>query len=264
MRRAVPFGKSQLPAFDGAWGRGAVCGQCEWPCKPADVTYIGHMELPTEVPVMTLPNAILFPQAYLPLYVFEPRYQRMLKDTLDTHRMFTVAMQRPGQQREKPSAVAGLGLIRASVSRQDGTSNLVLQGIARVELTEVVRYRPYRVQRIRPLASEKTDGLAVEALTMKVLEIVSGRLAANDNLMVLPSGQLQVTAAGADVEDMTNPGVEVMAELKNPGQVADLVSWTLLADPLQRQALLETLDVEFRLRRLIQFLMAETGRTRNN
>ena len=99
---------------------------------------------------------------------------------------------------------------------------------------------------------------------MKVLEIVSGRLAASDNLMVLPSGQLQVTAAGGDTEDATNPGVEVMAELKNPGQVADLVSWTLLADPLQRQALLETLDVEFRLRRLIQFLMAETGRTRNN
>jgi Lon protease-like protein len=222
------------------------------------------MELPSEVPVMTLPNAILFPHAFLPLYIFEPRYRRMLKDSLDSHRMFTVAMQRPGQQREKPSAVAGLGLIRASVSRQDGTSNLVLQGIARVELAEVVRYRPYRVQRIRPLRSETSDNLAVEALTMKVLEIVSGRLAAGEQLMSLPSGQLQVTTAGAGDDDPTNPGVELMAELKNPGQVADLVSWTLLTDPLQRQALLETLDVEFRLRRLIHFLMTETGRSSNN
>ena len=213
---------------------------------------------------MTLPNAILFPQAFLPLYIFEPRYQRMLKDTLDTHRMFTVAMQQPGRQREKPSAVAGLGLIRAAVSRKDGTSNLVLQGIARVELAEVVRYRPYRLQRIRPLRSEMTDSLAVEALTLKVLEIVSGRLAAGERLLVSPSGQLEVTAAVGEGEDVTNAGVELMAELKNPGQVADLVSWTLLTDPIQRQALLETLDVEFRLRRLIHFLMAESGRSRNN
>jgi ATP-dependent Lon protease len=222
------------------------------------------MELPSEVPVMTLPNAILFPQAFLPLYIFESRYKRMLKDSLNTHRMFTVAMQRPGQLREKPSTVAGLGLIRASVSRQDGTSNLVLQGIARVELAEVVRYRPYRVQRIRPLRSESADSVAVEALTMKVLEIVSGRLAAGEQLMALPSGHFQVTAAGGEVDETTNPGVELMAELKNPGQVADLVSWTLLTDPLQRQALLETLDVEFRLRRLIHFLMAEAGRSSDN
>jgi ATP-dependent Lon protease len=242
--------------------RGHVVGSR--PCMSAQVIYIGRMELPSEVPVMTLPNAILFPQAFLPLYIFEPRYQRMLKESLDTHRMFTVAMQQPGQQREKPSAVAGLGLIRASVSRQDGTSNLVLQGIARVELAEVVRYRPYRVQRIRPLRSETTDSVAVEALTLKVLELVSGRLAAGDRLLLSPSGDLQVTAMGGEVEDMSTPGVEIMAELKNPGQVADLVSWTLLSDPVQRQTLLETLDVEFRLRRLIHFLMAETERSRNN
>ncbi len=223
------------------------------------------MELPIEVPVMTLPNAILFPQAFLPLYIFEPRYQRMLKDTLNSHRMFTVAMQQPGRQREKPSAVAGLGLVRASVSRDDGTSNLVLQGIARVELEEVVRYRPYRVQRIRPLRSEMTDSLKVEALTMKVLEIVSGRLSGGEKLLVSPSGHLQVSALGADDEEEVTPdGVEIMAELKNPGQVADLVSWTLLTDPLQRQTLLETLNVEYRLRRLIRFLMAESGQSRNN
>src|SRR5947208_10509883 len=104
------------------------------------------MELPREVPVMTLSSAILFPQALLPLYIFEPRYRRMLSDTLNSHRMFSVAMQRPGRTRETPCAVAGLGLIRASVSRKDGSSNLVLQGITRVEFTKTVRYKHYPVQ----------------------------------------------------------------------------------------------------------------------
>src|SRR5437667_11962747 len=134
------------------------------------------MVMPREVPVMTLPNAILFPQAMLSLYIFEPRYQRMLADALSSHRMFSVAMQKPGRSRETPCSVAGLGLIRASVARKDGTSNLVLQGIARVELTGTVRYKHYRVHRIRALESTATDSVAVDALTVKVLVLVSERL----------------------------------------------------------------------------------------
>ena len=83
---------------------------------------------------MTLPNATLFPQALLPLYIFEPRYRQMLADALHSTRMFSVAMQKPGSTRETPSPVAGLGLIRVSVGHRDGTSHLILQGLARVEL----------------------------------------------------------------------------------------------------------------------------------
>src|SRR2546427_10142481 len=111
------------------------------------------MELPREVPVMTLPNAILFPQAMLPLYIFEPRYQRMLTDALGSHRMFSVALQKPGRARETPCAVADPGMIRASVARKDGTTNLVLEGIARAELTRAARYKKHRQHPIRALES---------------------------------------------------------------------------------------------------------------
>src|SRR5512142_3334816 len=107
------------------------------------------MKIPREVPVMTLPNATLFPQALLPLYIFEPRYRQMLADALHSNRMFAVAMQKPGTSRETPLPIAGLGLIRASVAHRDGTSHLVLQGLARVELESAVRYKPYRISRIR-------------------------------------------------------------------------------------------------------------------
>jgi len=63
------------------------------------------MQLPDAVPVMTLPSATLFPQALLPLYIFEPRYRRMLVDALNTDRMFSVAMQKPGRTRETPDPV---------------------------------------------------------------------------------------------------------------------------------------------------------------
>src|ERR1044071_291896 len=173
------------------------------------------MELPREVPVMTLPNAILFPQALLPLYTFEPRYRRMLSDALGPLRMLSVAMQKPGRPRETPCTIAGLGLIRASVARKDGTSNLVLQGLARVELTETVRYRPYRVHRIRTIDSSATDSVAVDALTVKVLELVSERLEQGFELPVhvlKKLGQLEEP----DTEDLPpdfalKQGIEILA-----------------------------------------------------
>jgi hypothetical protein len=47
--------------------------------------------------------------------------------------------------------------------------------------------------------------------------------------------------------------------LENPDQLADLVSCTLLAAPTQRQVILETVDLETRLKHLIHFLMADIG-----
>src|SRR5437870_12882009 len=108
------------------------------------------MKMPREVPIMTLSNATLFPQALLPLYIFEPRYRQMLADALHSNRMFSVAMQKQGSNRETPSAVAGVGLIRVSVGHRDGTSDLILQGLALVELEEAVRYKPHRVHGIAP------------------------------------------------------------------------------------------------------------------
>src|SRR6185503_8574901 len=134
------------------------------------------MEIPDEVAVMTLPNATLFPQALLPLYIFEPRYRRMLVDALQSHRMFIVSMQKPGRVRETPSTIAGLGLVRVSVENPDGTSHLILQGVTRVELAETTQYRPYRVQRIRPLRAPPNDSVTIDALLAKVRDLVNERI----------------------------------------------------------------------------------------
>ncbi|HXT38501.1 MAG TPA: LON peptidase substrate-binding domain-containing protein [Candidatus Angelobacter sp.] len=226
------------------------------------------MELPREVPVMTLPSAILFPQAMLPLYIFEPRYRQMLADALSSHRMFSVAMQKPGRVRETPCQVAGLGLIRASVARTDGTSNLVLQGIARVELGQAVRRKPYRVHRIRTIESTAADSVAVDALTVKVLELVSDRLEQGFELpfhVLKKLGQLEELDTDELPPDFAlKQGIEILAKLNNPEQIADLVSGTLLSSAVERQLLLETVDLEARLKHLISFLMAEIRRQGKN
>jgi Lon protease-like protein len=222
------------------------------------------MKLPREVPVMTLPNATLFPQALLPLYIFEPRYRHMLADALHSNRMFSVAMQKPGTERETPSPVAGLGLIRVSVAHRDGTSHLILQGLARVELTETVRYRPYRVQRIRALQSPPCDNVKVDALVAKVRELLEERinLGLPFPFPVMSSKKMEAkhAASGFSSKEI----LTYLDSITDPEQTADLVSCAVLPGAAERQTILETVDVEARLQRLIRFLLAEIRTKREN
>lgn len=213
------------------------------------------MQLPPDVPVMILANATLFPQALLPLYIFEPRYRRMLSDVLRTHRMFCVAMQRAGGGRESPAPVAGLGLVRVSVRHADDTSHLILQGLARVQLSAATRYKPYRRHRIKPLPTPPCDSAAVGALVGRLRELLDQRLRLN---LPFPFPVAPVPAPGGGVAaGAAREMLKYLGGIKNPEHMADLVSCAVLPDARQRQTILETLEVDARLRRLIQFLLAD-------
>lgn len=219
------------------------------------------MKLPNEVPVMTLPNATLFPQALLPLYIFEPRYRQMLVDSLNADRMFSVAMQKPGRTRETPSAIAGLGLIRVSVGHQDGTSHLIMQGIVRVQLVETVRYKPYRIQRIRPLETPPSNDVVVDALIAKIRELLEERVSLGLSFLpVAPKSKQTSPPPGYSARDV----LEYLNKLTDPENIADLVSCAVLTGPVERQTILETVNLESRLKHLIHFLMAEITRHRKD
>lgn len=218
------------------------------------------MHLPSEVPVMTLPSATLFPQALLPLYIFEPRYRRMLADALKSHRMFSVAMQKPGRTRETPCMVAGLGLIRVSVDHSDGTSHLILQGLTRVELGETVQYKPYRVQSIRPLRAKPMDNVVIDALLAKVHELVEQRVKLGPSLAFPPWKPTSETVKKGATDEPSVSIPEIMQYLQNlpdADTVADLVSCALLGNAEHRQTILETVEVEARLKFLVRFLLAD-------
>jgi ATP-dependent Lon protease len=215
------------------------------------------MEIPNEAPVMTLPGVTLFPETLLPLHIFEPRYRRMLAAVLRSDRMFVVAMQKPGCARETPRAVAGLGFVRVCVAHDDGTSHLVLQGHSRVELTGMVSREPYPVSRIRPLGASARDSVAIDALMAKVRDLVAERIQIGFSSSA--GGVRKLSAAIKQAQALlTLPEIiGCLEKLNNPGQVADLVSSALLTRAAQKQVILETVEVEPRLRHLIHFLMGE-------
>lgn len=202
---------------------------------------------------MTLPNATLFPRALLPIYIFEPRYRRMLEESLHSHRMLVIAMRKAGSSREVPCTVAGLGMIRVCVQNADGTSHLILEGVSRVELIETVRHRPFRVSRVRAIQTPARDSVAIDALMAKVRDLVSERIRQELPTMKNVSKTVSIKEVIASLE-----------RLNDPDRVADLVTWSLLRGAAERQTILETIEIEERLRHLIHFLMAEISQQRKS
>ena len=201
------------------------------------------IELPSQLPVMVLPGAPLFPYALLPLYIFEPRYRAMLADCLAGPRMFCVAMMKPGISEARRSSdfyqIAGCGLVRACVGKEDGTSNLILQGLARVRFSGFAQEKPYRVAEVELVESIEGDSVEAEALAVKVVELCQ---TFQGRGLVLPESL-----------------EKFLAELTDPNRLADLIGVTLIRDPFARQRLLEEPNVSDRLRLLIKLLDREVS-----
>ena len=189
---------------------------------------------------MTLPNAILFPQALLPLYIFEPRYRTMLKQSLESQRMFAVALPNdPKKPALVPNRVAGVGLIRACVDKPDGSSNLILQGVSRVRFTDFVQEKPYYVGRIELLSTEESDALEVEALSVKVLEMIGN---------MHDAGEIQADGI-----------MKFLGEIRDYDALADIVTYSFIEDVEAKQKILETLNLRQRLQKVITALRRQSS-----
>jgi ATP-dependent Lon protease len=197
--------------------------------------------LPEEVPVMTLPGAVFFPQALMPLHIFEPRYRAMLADVLADRRLFAVAALNPsaGVGIELPHRVATVGLVRACHHNPNGTANLLLQGVARVAVLSITSEEPYRLIRVNKLTSAPSaDADADRRQRTELAHLL------------------------ADRQDLGGPGpggfLKFLRTVDDPGAFADLAAFTLCDDANLKQRLLETLEVPARLRLLAAHFARET------
>lgn len=195
------------------------------------------VRLPALVPVMALPGVALFPEALLPLRIFEPRYRQMLAAVLAGDRIFAVGMLRPDAADEEIFPVAGAGLVRACVSQPDGTSELVLQGLARVRFDSFAQTQPYLI------------GRATEFVT------------ANDNEAECCELIRQIRkfcdTPGAHGAELPEAFHRTVAETSDPAALGDLVARHLVRDPITAQQILAETHLPVRLKVLIAALRDE-------
>ena len=188
------------------------------------------------LPLFPLPNVVLFPNVFLPLHIFEPRYREMVADALAGDRMIGMVLLRPGWEADyegRPPVypVGCAGLITFSEQHADGRYNIVLRGFTKFRLIEEDQTRSYRLGRVEPLMEEATDRDRAEIRGERQ------RLEA----LLMPQ-------AGGRAVDATIPPSMSDEDLVNAlAQYLDL-------EPLEKQALLEREGIVARCRSLIDLL----------
>jgi hypothetical protein len=90
--------------------------------------------LPFALPIFPLPSVVLFPNVFLPLHIFEPRYRQMVTEALAGDRIIGMVLLRPGYEDDydgaPPVYATGCsGLITHVENLEDGKYNLVLRGL---------------------------------------------------------------------------------------------------------------------------------------
>ncbi len=193
---------------------------------------------------MVLPGAVLFPNTVLPLRIFEPRYRAMLQWALERDRMFCVALMKPeitdANTEDQFFHTAGIGLVSASVTQPDGTSNLMLQGLARVRFTGFTQRTPFRIA------------------TIERVPVMAAAFA--EAAPVMETLREQCRAIRLDGSPLPESFTEVLDHIEDPDVLADAIANSLVSDAMQRQRLLEQPDVLDRLRELTRILGEEFPR----
>jgi ATP-dependent Lon protease len=173
-----------------------------------------------------------------------------LRWSLENDRVFSIALQKPGAiDTRSPDDffhIAGLGLIRASVEREDGTSHLMLQGLCRARFTGFSQTDPFFIAKIEPLPTAGAGSSVVAAIQagLPVAEEVRGlchRLRERK-----PKAATDVDAWLGSVDD--------------PDVLADSAAHAFLREAMQRQRILEEPDLQNRLLLLARYLRAELDR----
>lgn len=190
------------------------------------------------LPIFPLPDVVFFPGVRLPLHVFEPRYRVMVRDCLATHGAIAIAQLLPGEDATgfpRLSRVVGGGMIAEHHELPDGRSNILVQGIARLEIEELPFVAPYRRARARVLVDE--GGPVPDA----------DRAA----LVSAASSFARLVHTHDRSFSFTLP-VELDAS-----RLADACAFQLVVDAHVRQKILEELRPEHRVRAVIEALMVQ-------
>src|SRR5690349_8569421 len=108
------------------------------------------------LPLFPLPNVVLFPNVFLPLHIFEPRYREMIADALATDRLIGMVLLRPGWERDyegRPPIypIGCSGVITHAERMPDGRFNIVLRGVERFRVLEEDDARAYRRAIVDPV-----------------------------------------------------------------------------------------------------------------
>jgi ATP-dependent Lon protease len=213
--------------------------------KPEELTATERpVSIPSELPILPLRDTVLFPNSFMPLAVARESSVRLIDDAIGNGKLIAVFTQRDASVEEPvQDDLYGVGTathIHKMFKLPDGSLRLIVQGLARLKLDEVVSTHPYLRARVSAASDDTNDAdrLEIDALARNIKtnfqQVVS--------LSPLLSDDLQTLAMN----------------ITEPGRLADFIASSLSTISTSvKQEVLETLDIRARMDNLNRILIKE-------
>src|SRR5882672_428541 len=143
--------------------------------KPEDLSSGDRpLAIPPELPILPLRDTVLFPNSFMPLAVARESSVRLIDDAIANGKLIAVFTQRDAAveepQQDDLYPVGTATHIHKMFKLPDGSLRLIVQGLSRLTLDEIVSTQPYLRARVS-MANDNTqeaDRLEVDALARNI------------------------------------------------------------------------------------------------
>ncbi len=210
--------------------------------KPEQESSRPEPAVPEVVPILPLRNVVVFPLAFVPLSVGQPRSIRLVDDIASQSERVIglVTMTNPEIPEPGPEGVYTVGTaayVHRVVKSSEGNIGLFVQGLERIRIEGWEATEPYLKARVSVLPDLVERNLEVEALMRNVTELF-GRLV---NLVAHLPEEL----------------IGAIQSMDDPRALAYFVASNTRMETTDAQKFLELDSVEMRLRTLVTLLNRE-------
>jgi ATP-dependent Lon protease len=198
-----------------------------------------EIELDDELPLLPIRNHVLFPGSVAPFDVGREKSVALVEDLEGESQPIIVifaqkdaTLDDPGVEDLHPVGVAARVL--KALRHSTGNYSLILQGLVRCRMERITATAPYLKAHVSRLDEPRQDDIESEALAMSL------RDTAKQVIQLMP--------------ELPREAASLIDSINEPGQLADLVAANLEAPVDEKAALLESLDVKDRIRRVLRLL----------
>lgn len=200
---------------------------------------LGQDEIPAVVPILPLRNSVFFPGGVLPLAVGRQKTIALIKDAVRDEQLIGVITQRRAEE-EDPTAeslypIGTVARIVKLLKMGEDNYSLVVQGLARFKLDELIQQEPYLRAKISPVSEEQSTGnVELEALGI--------------NLKKLAREVIELTP------ELPAAAIDLIESISHPGHLADLIAANVDVTIEEKQSILETVDLNARMQLVLELL----------
>lgn len=193
-----------------------------------------------DVRLFPLPSLVMFPHAMQPLHIFEPRYVEMLRESLATDQLITMAtLTEPHAATSIPavSPIVCIGKIVSHAELEGDRHNILLVGVRRAKIRrELETTQSFRTARV-----DLIDDFYMPAATGRRSELKRRLLTAFGKIIPSKAGSQQTLH-------------ELMAGQMGVGPITDIIAYMMPFPPAEKLKLLEMSDVDGRAEHLIELI----------